>query len=109
MADGHERVDRDQLREDLLELAEVIRKLDERDELLHAAPELIKIFGNLRSQLFEFEVRHTANFFRTEGELPEIAEAQRIVHEAVQRLEEEDEEWWRRFSTEDDEEDIGGF
>jgi hypothetical protein len=109
MADRNERVDPDQLREDLLELAAVIRKLDERDELLHAAPELIKIFGNLRSQLFEFEVRHTANFFRAEGDPPEIAEAQRIVHEAVQRLEEEDEEWWRRFSAEDEEEDTRGF
>ena len=100
MADRRERVDPEELREDLLELADVIRRLDEHDELLMATPELIKILGNLRSQLFEYEVRHTGRFLG--GDPPEVAEAQRIVMDAARKLEEEDEEWWRRFSSEDD-------
>jgi hypothetical protein len=97
-------IDPEELRENLLELAEVILRLDEDGELLHASPQLIKLFGDLRSQLFEYEVRHTRRFFPEE--LPEVVEAQRIVHEAARRLEEEeDEEWWRRFSAESDDEE----
>ena len=107
MADRRERVDPEDLREDLLELAEVIRRLDERGELLAATPELIKILGNLRAQLFEYEVRHTSRFLS--NDLPEVAEAQRIVFDAARRMEEEDEEWWRRFSSEADGEGSGGF
>ena len=106
MADKRERVDPEDLREDLLELAEVIRRLDEQGELLMATPDLIKILGNLRSQLFEYEVRHTNRFLA--ADLPEVAEAQRIVLDAARRMDEEDEEWWRRLSREDDEES-GGF
>lgn len=105
MADRRKRVNPEDLREDLLELAEVIRRLDERDELLVATPELIKILGDLRSQLFEYEVRHTDRFLS--HDLPEIAEAQRIVFEAARKLEEEDEEWWRKFSTDDEDESSG--
>ncbi len=107
MANKRERVDPEDLREDLLELAEVIRRLDEQGELLMATPELIKILGNLRSQLFEYEVRHTNRFLV--DDLPEVAEAQRIVLDAARRMDEEDEEWWRRFSREDDDEESGGF
>lgn len=107
MADRRERVDPEDLREDLLELAEVVRRLDERGELLLATPELIKIFGDLRSRLFEYEVRHTDRFLS--DDLPEVTEAQRIVYDAARRMEEEDEEWWRRFSKEDDDEESGGF
>lgn len=105
MAERRKGVDPEELREDLLELAEVIRRLDERGELLTATPELIKILGDLRSQLFEYEVRHTDRFLSRD--LPEIEEAQRIVYDAARRLEEEDEEWWRRFSTDEDDE-LGG-
>jgi hypothetical protein len=56
--------------------------------------------------LFEYEVRHTNRFLK--DDLPEVAEAQRIVFDAARRMEEEDEEWWRRFSSED-EEGSGGF
>jgi len=105
MAERRKGVDPEELREDLLELAEVIRRLDERGELLTATPELIKILGDLRSQLFEYEVRHTDRFLSRD--LPEIEEAQRIVCDAARRLEEEDEEWWRRFSTDEDDE-LGG-
>ena len=71
-----------------------------------ATPELIKILGNLRGQLFEYEVRHTSRFLS--DDVPEVAEAQRIVLDAARRMEEEDEEWWRRFSSEEDEAS-GGF
>jgi hypothetical protein len=103
MADNPNYVDPEELREELLELAEVIRRLDEDGELLDAAPELIKIFGNLRSQLFEYEVRHTKRLFGDVKDPPEVVEAQRIVHEAARNLDDEDEEWWRRFSSEPDE------
>jgi hypothetical protein len=107
MADN-EQVNPEALRDDLLELADVIRRLDESGELLQAAPQLIKIFGNLRSQLFEYEVRHTGRLFGNKDEIPEIVEAQRIVNEAARQLEEEEDElWWHRFSADpDDEEDF---
>jgi hypothetical protein len=101
MSDSHDNFDAEALREGLLELADIIRRLDEEGELLAAAPELIKIFGDLRSQLFEYEVRHTGMFERRD-DLPEVLEAQRIVDEAARQLEEEDREWWRRFSSESD-------
>jgi hypothetical protein len=101
MADVNDYVDPDEIRENLLELADAILRLEEEGELLQASPQLIKLFGDLRSQLFEYEVRHTRRFFAEE--LPEVLEAQRIVNEAARRLEEEDEEWWRRFSVEPDE------
>ncbi len=104
----NEQVNPESLREDLLELAEVIRRLDESGELLEAAPQLIKIFGNLRSQLFEYEVRHTGRLFGGGNDLPEVVEAQRIVNEAARQLEEEEDElWWHRFSADpEDEEDF---
>ena len=102
----NERVNPDALREDLLELADVIRRLDENGELLDAGPQLIKIFGNLRSQLFEYEVRHTGRLFGKKDDIPEVVEAQRIVKEAARQLEEEEDElWWHRFSADPEDED----
>ena len=102
----NEQVNPEALREDLLELADVIRRLDENGELLEAAPQLIKIFGNLRSQLFEYEVRHTGRLFGERGDIPEVVEAQRIVNEAARQLEEEEDElWWHRFSAEPEDEE----
>lgn len=103
MADLNDYVNPEELRQNLLELADVILRLEEEGDLLQASPQLIKIFGDLRSQLFEYEVRHTRRFFSDEP--PEVLEAQRIVNEAARRLEEEDEEWWRRFSADSDEEE----
>jgi hypothetical protein len=100
MAKKRDQVDPQQLRQELIGLAATIFQLDEDGELLHATPELIKAMGDLRSQLFEYEVRHTGRFLSAaaDGELPEVLEAQRIVHEAARRLEEDEEEWWRRWS-----------
>jgi PAS domain-containing protein len=67
-------------------LAERIRDLDGTGRLLDAAPELQRLLGNARSELFHYEVRQTYD-------TPEVAEHRRIVEEAQQR---DDSEPWRR-------------
>ena len=67
-------------------LAERIRDLDGKGRLLEAAPELQRLLGNARSELFHYEVRQTYD-------TPEVAEHRRIVDEAQQR---DDSEPWRR-------------
>ena len=57
-------------------LAERIQELDRTGRLLDAAPELQKLLGNTRSELFHYEVRSTYD-------TPEIAESRRIVDEAL--------------------------
>jgi hypothetical protein len=82
-------------------LAERIQELDRQGggRLLHAAPELQKLLGNARSELFHYEVRSTYD-------TPEVSESRRIVDEAQQRLDEstfdepDDDEPWRRISPE---------
>ena len=66
-------------------LAERIQELDRAGggRLLQAAPELQKLFGNARSELFHYEVRQTYD-------TPEIAESRRIVEEAERRFRELD-------------------
>ena len=67
-------------------LAERIQDLDGRGRLLDAAPELQRLLGNARSELFHYEVRVTYD-------TPEIAEHRRIVEEAQRP---DDSEPWRR-------------
>ncbi|HMJ59679.1 MAG TPA: hypothetical protein VK467_11115 [Gemmatimonadales bacterium] len=82
-------------------LAERIQELDRQGggRLLHAAPELQKLLGNARSELFHYEVRSTYD-------TPEVSESRRIVDEAQQRLDDstfdepDDDEPWRRISPE---------
>jgi len=84
-------------------LAERIQELDraggEGGRLLDAAPELQKLLGNARSELFHYEVRSTYDS-------PEVAESRRIVDEAQRRLDEtafdepDDDEPWRRGAPE---------
>jgi hypothetical protein len=57
-------------------LAERIQDLDRTGRLLDAAPELQKLLGNARSELFHYEVRSTYD-------TPEVAESRRIVEEAM--------------------------
>src|SRR2546430_11917938 len=59
-------------------LAERIQTLDRTGRLLERAPELQKLLGNARSELFHYEVRVTYD-------TPEIAEGRRIVDEAERR------------------------
>jgi len=77
-------------------LAERIRELDRTGRLLERVPELQKLLGNVRSELFHYEVRLTYD-------TPEISESRRIVEEAEGRGREaagfdddEDDDPWRR-------------
>jgi len=78
-------------------LAERIQALDRAGRLLDGVPELQKLLGNARSELFHYEVRVTYD-------TPEIAEGRRIVDEAERQAraaaagfdDDEDDELWRR-------------
>lgn len=75
-------------------LAERIEELDRTDRLLDSAPELQKLLGNARSELFHYEVRSTYD-------TPDVAESRRIVEEAMGDLsldDPDDDEPWRRGS-----------
>jgi hypothetical protein len=56
-------------------LAGRIQELDRAGRLLDAAPELQKLLGNARSELFHYEVRSTYD-------TPDVAESRRIVEDA---------------------------
>jgi len=85
-------------------LVELLRTLSARitalrndGDLLAAGPELMKMMGDARSELFHYEVRVTYD-------TPEVAEGRRIVEDAQRQLEriefhredEEDEPWRSR-------------
>ena len=93
MAAEPEKIDPTELRRELLQLADLIQRLEESGELLQASPELIRIMGNLRSKLFEYEVRHTGRLLPKPTDAPEVLEAQRIVEDAARRMEEEERSW----------------
>lgn len=65
------------LRARLLELAERIRALEGEGRLLERVPELLRRLGDVRSELFHYEVRVTYD-------TPEVAEHRRIVERAAQ-------------------------
>jgi hypothetical protein len=88
---GKERADR--LVGMLRELAERIHLLDEVGLLLESVPELQRRLGDIRSELFHYEVRNTYD-------TPEVAESRRIVDEAQRDPpyspeDSEDDEPWR--------------
>jgi hypothetical protein len=62
----------------LRELALRIDDWDSRRELLSHAGELLKLLGDLRSELFHYEVRVTYD-------TPEVAEHRRLVAEAQEQ------------------------
>jgi hypothetical protein len=74
----HERPAR--LVELLRALAKRIRELESDDELLAAGPELLKMMGDARAELFRYEVRLTYD-------TPETAESRRIVEQAQKQAE----------------------
>ena len=83
----------DRLAELLRELAARMQEVDLRGQLLSGVPELLRLMGDARSELFHYEVRSTYD-------TPEVAENRRIVEEAQRKgsftLEEpEDDEPWR--------------
>ena len=63
----------------LRSLAARINALANEADLLAAGPELIKMMGDARSELFHYEVRITYD-------TPEVAESRRIVEQARQQL-----------------------
>ncbi|MFL5402554.1 MAG: hypothetical protein ACJ8BF_07015 [Gemmatimonadales bacterium] len=87
---GKERAER--LAALLRALAARIQELDRNGQLLRAGPELLRLMGDARSELFHYEVRSTYD-------TPEIADNRRIVEEARQDSflpdEPEDDEPWR--------------
>jgi hypothetical protein len=81
-------------------LAERIDALDARGQLLQHAGELMKLLGDVRSELFHYEVRATYD-------TPEVAESRRVVEDA-KRAEEAappDESTWQRTEWSPDEEE----
>ncbi len=66
-------------------LGERIRKLDTDGSLLSNATELMRLVGDVKSELFHYEVRATYD-------TPEAAERRRIVQDAKK----ETDETWRR-------------
>ncbi len=87
---GHERA-----RQLIVALRALAARIDELsgEQLLASGPELLKRMGDVRSELFHYEVRSTYD-------TPEIAESRRIVDEARRRLgglnfDSEDDEPWQ--------------
>ena len=60
-------------------IAERIRELEQDEDLLAAGPELQKMLGDARAELFRYEVRVTYD-------TPEVAESRRIVEQARQQM-----------------------
>jgi hypothetical protein len=75
-------------------LAARIRELDERGVLLEQGSELMRLIGDVRSELFHYEVRATYD-------TPEIADNRRIVRDALK----ETESTWQPSEWTPDEED----
>lgn len=78
----------------LRDLAERITTLDQAGRLLKDAGELMKLIGDVRSELFHYEVRATYD-------TPEIAEHRRIVADA----DNQDEAQWQKTEWTPDDED----
>lgn len=90
---GKDRADR--LRVLLRELKDRIERLEADDALPGHVPELMRLLGEARSELFHYEVRSTYD-------TPEVAENRRIVDEArrpgfdPQNDEPEEDDPWRQ-------------
>jgi hypothetical protein len=71
-----------------------IQELDRAGNLLQGVPELLRLMGDARSEMFHYEVRSTYD-------TPEVADSRRIVDEAQRQDsflpdDPEDDEPWRR-------------
>jgi uncharacterized protein (DUF934 family) len=67
----------------LRSLAERIRELDAQGTLLASSAELTRLVGDVKSELFHYEVRATYD-------TPEVAESRRIVNDAITQAEQGD-------------------
>jgi hypothetical protein len=88
---GEARAER--LAELLRYIAGRIQELDRDGQLLPSAPELLRLLGEARSELFHYEVRSTYD-------TPEVVEHRRLVEEAMHEPDfltpdDEDNEPWR--------------
>ena len=88
----------DRLAELLRALAERIRELDRAGQLLGGVPELLRLMGDARTEMFHYEVRSTYD-------TPEVADNRRIVDEAQRQDsfhpdDPEDDEPWRQRPSE---------
>ena len=81
------------LEELLRALADHIRLLDAEGRLLANPAELTRLVGDVKSELFHYEVRATYD-------TPEVADSRRIVNDAITQSEQE-ESWQRKGWTED--------
>lgn len=61
----------------LVALAQRITELHANGQLLRQAHELMKLIGDVRSELFHYEVRATYD-------TPEVADSRRIVRDAIE-------------------------
>ena len=93
---GEER--RKRLVELLRRIADRIQRADAEGRLLSGVPELMRLLGEARSELFHYEVRSTYD-------TPEVAESRRIVEEArrggaslADDARDDDEPWRRKES-----------
>ena len=75
-------------------LAERIRALDAEGRLLANPAELTRLVGDVKSELFHYEVRATYD-------TPEIAESRRIVTDAIEQTKQGESWQQRRERTED--------
>jgi hypothetical protein len=75
-------------------LAERIQKLDRQGRLLKEAGELMKLIGDVRSELFHYEVRVTYD-------TPEVAENRRIVSDAKNSDEKWEKSEWKPGAEDD--------
>ena len=79
----------------LRDLAARIVEMDARGELLMQAGELMRLIGDVRTELFHYEVRATYD-------TPEVAENRRIVGEAKDN---QDESWQKTEWTPDEDDE----
>ena len=90
----------DELAADLRRFAELILRLDSEGRLLEAAPNLLRILGDLRAKIFAYEVRATDRLAARLEEPEEVREARRVIEEAIRRAREAQSEWGRPWSPE---------
>jgi hypothetical protein len=74
-------------------LALRIQELDAAGKLLANPAELTRLIGDVKSELFHYEVRATYD-------TPEVADSRRIVNDAIKQAE-QGSQWQNRSGTED--------
>ncbi|HEX7089025.1 MAG TPA: hypothetical protein VF192_02745 [Longimicrobiales bacterium] len=90
----------DELAADLRRFAELLLRLDSEGRLLEAAPNLLRILGDLRAKIFAYEVRATGRLAARAEEPEDVREARRVIEDAIRRAREAQSEWGRPWSPE---------